>query len=56
MRLLELHFEDGSPVLVFLHSIVTIHRGDDELTKINLSDGCIWVKETPNEIKLKIYG
>lgn len=56
MKVLYLHHEDGSQVMVFIHAISTIHQDENGLTKINLMDGFIYVKETPNEIKLKIYG
>lgn len=55
MRFIELHDVSGMPILVFLQSIVTVCPMDGG-SKINLSEGLIFVRETPDQIKIKIHG
>jgi uncharacterized protein YlzI (FlbEa/FlbD family) len=56
MRFIELHKRDGEPVLINVHHILAISRFDEESTDITMSDGITFVKETPDEILLKIRG
>jgi uncharacterized protein YlzI (FlbEa/FlbD family) len=56
MRFIELHDRDGNPVLVNVHQILTISKCSDAVTDISMGDGLVIVKETPDEILLKIRG
>jgi hypothetical protein len=56
MRFIELHDRDGNPILVNIHQILTIAKNLDEVTDINIADGLVTVRETPDEILMKIRG
>ena len=59
MRFIELHLLNGSPILVFIQNILTIHKNLEEPhTKIFVQNTAeaILVQETPDEIKIKIHG
>lgn len=56
MRFIELHDRDGNLVLVNISQILTIKKCSDEVTDICMCDGSVMVRETPDEILLKIRG
>lgn len=56
MRFIELHDRDGEPILVNVHQILTISKCADDVTDITMGDGIAIVRETPDEILLKIRG
>ena len=55
MRFIELTSRDGYPILVSVNHILTISKEDD-FTDVTLMDGITWVRETPDEILIKIRG
>jgi hypothetical protein len=56
MRFIELDQKEGGHVLVNVHNILTIERNSDGFTEIVMADALIFVRETPDEIMLKIRG
>lgn len=56
MRFIELHNRDGVPILINVYQIISIARYDDEITDLVCCDGITSVRETPDEIILKIRG
>lgn len=55
MRFIELTNRDGDPILVNVNHILTISKYDG-FTDVTMMDGITWVRETPDEILIKIRG
>jgi len=56
MRFIELHDTFDEPMLIAVHHILTIQRHEKDYTHITMLDGSLYMKETPDEIMLKIRG
>lgn len=56
MRFIELTNKINEPVFVNVNNILTITRYDENTTDVTMLDGVTWVRETPDEILLKIRG
>jgi uncharacterized protein YlzI (FlbEa/FlbD family) len=56
MRFIELNDCNDEPMLISVHHIMTIQRHEKDDTQITMLYGSLYVKETPDEILLKIRG
>jgi hypothetical protein len=56
MRFIELTTRGGGSILVNVHQIISITWHEGDVTELVMGDGITTVKETPDEIMIKIRG
>lgn len=56
MRFIKLTNKSNETVFVNVNNILTFARYDENTTYVRMIDGVTWVRETPDEILLKIQG